>query len=490
MRKQLNTNGGYALVLVLLFVTIISITLAGLSLKMTNDLKQTDHEQDSQGAYYVAEGGVADVMETIEKRATEIAANEKSSTAFFIKLENEILKRIEIGGFEPNNGEIPEAQVTVTKVDNSVPRKYKIESVGTIGNRERKVAGVFTINFEEGKSGITLPPGMGIYSRTKVSLSGSATITGDVMMDTTSSKTVAMDGGASIKGTVFVPAGHKEPVLDVPSWWSNKPAIETEQAMPTYELPAFPTFPTNYPLAPNKTEKNGSNTHNVVHNGNLYINSWIVSNYTYPLTRNTKFNDIILDSNNKVTFDVGNRDVSIVANSISGSGHIDVKGSGSLTVYLIDTINISQGSINSTGLTDCYIYIGASSRPSSPKEIHLSSNQKINASIYAKDANFHLSGGASLRGLLITGGNTVSIKGGVKAMSQGGSNLIYAPNANVSLLEGGDLYGSVIAKNFTASGGTHVYSKDFSIEDNPMFPDSSNRPASAVIGDPSIKEIQ
>ncbi|SEJ25202.1 hypothetical protein SAMN04488127_1401 [Bhargavaea ginsengi] len=485
--KHLN-NKGYALLLVLLFVMVMAITMAALSIKMTNNLKQSDQEQNSVSAFYIAEGGAAEVMHQVEDLVYQVAKTEKKQTSYFAELEKAIVRDYSISSFTPFNGENPTALVKVSKVNNEIPRQYRIESTGKIGNRERSVSGVFVVSIEEGQ-GIQLPPGQSIYSRSRIKLTGGASVVGDLVVNNTSRESVSVDGGASIDGDIKVPFGAQEPILDAPDWWNDFPEVSQLRDMPEYHLPEFPAFP-NLPLAADKVEGDQYNTHEVVKNGDLRINSWIVEDYTYPLTKNIRFNDIILGSNSTVTFDIGDRDISIVANNITGSGHIDIRGSGTLTIYLKGTISLNQGSFNRSNRAESIMYIAPSSRPNQPKEIKLSSNLRMNTAFYAADANFTLSGGASLYGLLVTGGNRVEISGGVAATSSQGSNLIYAPHAEVKLTGGGNLYGSVISRYFEANGGTRIESKTHIVDDHPIFSGGSNTEALPDLKSTGLREVQ
>ena len=113
---------------------------------------------------------------------------------------------------------------------------------------------------------------------------------------------------------------------------------------------------------------------------------------------NSKINNIILSGDAKLTFNIGNKDISIVVNKISGGGHLNIIGKGKLTIYLID--NIRYGHVNSNGNNNLYIYIGPSETQSSPKTVKSSDYGNFNASIYAIDANIKLVGSGKIKGIL------------------------------------------------------------------------------------------
>lgn len=484
MRRLMN-NQGYALLLVLLFVVVMAVTMTALSIKMTNNLKQSSQEQDFQGSYYIAEGGIETVLQMINEISFRIAADEKSVNSFFVKLESEILREWQVDEFSPNGGEAPIAKVLVSKVDNGIPRQYRIESIGQIGNRERRVAGVFSVDFEEGESGITFPPGLGVFAKTMINLNNGY-IKGNIMIDSTSGRNVVVGGNPTIDGTIILPPGASNNTFQAPQWWmdSKSPTIEKRPIEGEYPLPPFPNFPP-YPL-PQDISQGG---HQVIRNGNLNINHWTVSKYTHELNENQQFNNINLDSNYRLIFDIGNRNVSLVVNRIAGNGHIDIKGTGTLTMYIKDNISI-DGAFNESNTAKAFLYVGASQNPSSPKTIRSSDYARFNGSIYAKDANIQIGGSAGLNGHIITGGKVVHVTGGSSATSASGGNIVYAPNAEVHLNGSGRLTGSVIARSFTISGGGSVVSEEIQVEENPYFPGGDDSNGVPKINWPDIKEIQ
>ncbi|MET3574632.1 pilus assembly PilX N-terminal domain-containing protein [Bhargavaea ullalensis] len=466
MRQYLNDKG-YALVLVLLFVTIISLTMAGLSLKMTNDLKQTDKEQDSQGAYYVAEGGVADVMQMISDRIEDIAESQKSASGFYNQFEKEFIKTQKVDGFSKNNGESPFAYVTISKAVGSPQGQYQIESIGEIGSRKRTVAGAFKIEFKEGSGGITLPPGMGIYAKQKIDLNNNAVINGDAILSGNISGGLSMGNNSEINGTAYV---QSDKVVDRGNKAKVQKVIVGNLSVPDYQLPVFPAKP-NIPATKNLTIS-GNKTELI--NGDL-----------------AGYNNVKLENNAVLTFNTGNQDTTIVMNDldISNSGVLKINGTGKVSIYLTGGLSLNNNSVIEGKQTkNLTIYIGPSGRKNNPREIKFGNNSIVTASLYASDANIEFSNNASIVGVVVTGGKSVRFSNNSTADSQDQSTLIYAPKAVVEVNNNAVLYGSIVSLKTTLGNNAVITAKKVNTEDNPIFSGGNNAPAHAEISSPNIKE--
>ena len=233
--------------------------------------------------------------------------------------------------------------------------------------------------------------------------------------------------------------------------------------MPPFPQP-FPSYPM---MADQKISKDG-NTHDLITGGNINVTNYIVADVTIKLEQNVSAKVISFNSSRKLTFDVGSKDISLVVDSIAGSGHLDVKSQqgGSLTLYIRDNISI-EGHLNKSRGKDLSIYIGPSVNPTKPKTLISSEYAEFNASLYAKDANIKIVGSAGFKEQLITGGSSVQVTGGASAQSD--TTVIYAPNATVELVQGGRLVGAVVSNVFKLSGGATVQSTNIDLSDSPFF---------------------
>lgn len=457
---------GYTLPIVLLILVVFSILGMSLISVTMNSLKLSDNERKDQAVYYIAESGATVVLAEIETLVKTLSSRPdiKNENDFFIKLEQGILNNKVLSEFEKNSGEIPNAAVSVKllEVDEILKeRTYKITSKGKVGKGTRTVEGNFKVSFNAGKS-ISLPTSLGVFSSNKILLSN-GTVEGNLILNNYSSKGIEITGNPTVTGEIIVPVASGNNVFSAPSWWieNNKPKILKEHQYVEYPLPPFPEFPTNFSPLPNMNVGN----HPVVLDKNINITNYVVENHKITLDKDYDINNITFNSNRKLTFIV-NQDRSIVVNSINGSGHLHVEGSGKLTIYLKENIQI-DGHLNPQNTNNLFIFMGPSKNPSTPKTLKSSDYAQFNASIYAKDANIEIVGSAGVTGHVVTGGQSVKFSGGTQASANG--TVVFAPNAEVELVGSGTLRGGVISKTFKIEGGAKVISNNIDLSKSPFW---------------------
>lgn len=460
---------GFTLVTVLVVLVVLTILATSVLVVTSNSIKMSIGERNDQSAYYIAEAGATIVMASIEEKVNTLPTQKTYSSAksFFGDLESTILQPKTVESFEPILGEQPYAKITVKQVEpnnSTASRNYKITSNGEIGNRNRTVVGTINITFTEGTS---IPSNLGVFASERMEITN-GTINGNLILnppkeDNTSpiASKVIVSGSPIINGKIFLPSSS---LFEAPTWWknSNKPIIVNNNESLKFPLPPFPSFPIYKTIGDKYV-----GTHRVIENGDLNVTNYLVADYKLQLDTNYQFNNITINSNRNLTFDIGNKDVSIVVNRIEGQGNIYIQGTGTLTIYVKDNIDLKGADFNTNGKDNLFIYIGPSTNPKSPKTYKKSDYGNISASIYAADANIELSGSANFTGHIVTGGSTVKIPGGTKASAKG--TVVYAPFANVELLGGGRLDGAVVSKTFYIAGGASINSKDVVLNDIPFF---------------------
>lgn len=487
--KKLKNEQGYMLFLTLAVLAVISIIGLSALLKSQNTLKTSTNERTDQSLYYIAEAGLVEKQNEVENTISTVYEQQlksyKNSISNPRTFEEEVFYQIEKELGLLNNPNVvtvkndfenliaegkPRAEITVgdKKIIDEYTRSYTITSVGKVDNEresERTVTKTITVSIEEDQEsggGITIPPGVGIYAKNNIELTN-GTIEGDIIFSTESCSNVKVSGNPSVIGTFKFPQQcASNNMIDAPTWWINQhnPKVEYHTESYDFPLPEFPTFPTNYPTM---ADVNVSG-HKVVDNGNIKITDYRVANYTLTLDQNYTFKNIEFNSNRKLTLDIGNRDISIVVDNITGSGHLDVKGTGTLTIYLKGDYNLA-GHFNSSG-ANVTMYVD--STPGKTKTIKSSSYADFIANIYAKDANIELVGSGKIYGHIVTGGQTVKFSGATSGTTTAGY-AVYAPNAYVELVGSGTVVGSVVANQFKTSGGAKVTAPKTDISDHPIF---------------------
>src|SRR5690625_6375246 len=73
------------------------------------------------------------------------------------------------------------------------------------------------------------------------------------------------------------------------------------------------------------------------------ITSRQVEDFTFEVNENLEFSEININGNKTLTLDVGDTDREIVVDQLIVSGHIKLKGTGNLTIYIRDKISMSSG---------------------------------------------------------------------------------------------------------------------------------------------------
>lgn len=449
LKKTLRNENGAALVIVLLIATIAMIIGLSSAQMALSNTKFNAKERQYQAVYYIAESGITYAKNEIQHIVSRYQ-DVKDKTTYFQSIESEVmtLNGKDYKDFEPSFGEKPKAKIDMVLVDENDDdnmREYKVISTGYIGEHTyRKVEQTVRIFWNDQSKQIHLPQSMTVFANGTIDLSGGASIKGDAGTNLSGSKSIILDGGASISGDIYVGENGGSSSIDVPDWYNLTNKIIPLQETVILNRPEFPSYPT-YDLAEDTKIQDGNY---VIKNGNLSIEQYWADNYTLQLDRDMAFNSISLSSNYTLYIDVGNSDRSIVVNDLDiKNGHIVLKGTGKLTIYIRDEFNMGAGStINDSKSVDKLqvYYKGAS--------LKLDGAQKIFGTLFAENTDIIMSGGSGFIGTIITLGDNFKISGGNSTISQ----LIYAPYADVEMSGGGTIIGTIFCKTFKATGGATV----------------------------------
>lgn len=300
-----------------------------------------------------------------------------------------------------------------------------------------------------------------VHAGDYMDLSEGPFIDGDVTLNSTDENAFRISGGAdAITGTLSLMVGaDPDVVTETPDWEDiddfvvgGVAPMAQEQHFP---MPVFPSFPAI-----------GSELESVIRNspGSPLHASHFDGEYIPELTlRSDATLNINMQGENAVLY-VGRLNLE--------QGHLEVTGDGELDIYVIDEVNLQgDSSVNcgsdpdnclSSGNSDADIFMYYHG----DQPIDFSGGTAFNGGMYARSANVTLGGGNALTGSLITGGSSVMISGGAEAHSR----VIYAPESDVTLTQGGILRGSVISRTFTAKGGAEVLYDPDNDEDLPDLP--------------------
>ncbi|KGP72657.1 DUF7305 domain-containing protein [Pontibacillus yanchengensis] len=488
LQIKMNNEKGFALVIVMLVLSVLSLLGLGLLGLVMNNVKMSSGERDFQSSYYIAEAGVNQGTVDIKKLSQESYKKTETEIEFYQNLNSSInnynkSSKSTIQQFETSFGEKPVANIEIKEL--SKKGSYEILSTGTIDQRTRKVKRVINVSWVS-KSTLNIPNDIAVYAENNISLKGGANINGNIGTSSEEANSIELKGGSSINGDVYVPLGAENIAVDAPHYM-NVPKPKSVESPKKFELPPFPSYP-NPPLYPNQTVKKSEwNQYEVVKDGDLRIDNWMVNDYTLSLEKDVKFNEIRLTSNNSLTVNIGDQHRSIVVEHLNiSNGTLDIKGTGSLTIYVKEEITMGSGSIlnGSEEVKKLNIFLADSQKT---KKFKVSGDQKIYGSIYVEKADIDISGGGEFRGHIFTGGDNFKVSGGALAAAP---SLLYAPNASFVLSGGGKVYGSIISKDFSGVGGTNVwFDGDLDLSYLPFIPSGDSELPENMITKEPVREV-
>lgn len=411
-------------------------------------LKTTTGERNDQSAYFIAEAAITNELPEIDKAIQEVYQSANNETSFYNMLNAKLTNRgpyIPHIEFEDAMGNSPKAEVQIIALTDAGPGTYKIVSTGTIGQKQRTAEREIQIDWAPKGGGIVVPK-MAALVKDTISLSGGAGITGDIGTLKKGPASILASGKPTVNGAIFVPPGSEKHAV---SGSGNLPEPTGKNLGILPALPPFPAFP-ELREAPEKTiEVSGG------------------QGKTYQLDSSRYFKKITIKSNQILKINVGNTDKEIIVDELEvSSGHIQLLGTGKLTIYVKEEISLGGGStINSPGTVNRLdVFLKGSQAKSKSNSLSLSGSQIIFGSLYAENADIEFTGGGGFQGNIFTGGREIKVSGGAETTSP----LILAPNAAMVISGGGKVTGVTIAKSLKMSGGTHLEYKDMQFTEGPI----------------------
>lgn len=194
-------------------------------------------------------------------------------------------------------------------------------------------------------------------------------------------------------------------------------------------------------------------------------------NEEISLDESKEIKELTVKSYNTLTTDLGSTDKTLVVDKLDLSiGHIKVKGTGTLNIYVRNSFQFTgDSSINNLGdPNQVNLFL------ENERNIELRGNQKLYASFYGKKKDIYIVGSASFVGNVFTGGDRLEFSGGsVDNLSQ----VFFVPNGKVKIsgTGSGKFRGTIMAKEFQSSGGSQVYFQDHSdLVNGPISLEKSN----------------
>ncbi|WP_203554635.1 PilX N-terminal domain-containing pilus assembly protein [Bacillus sp. B15-48] len=412
--KFANNEQGMALIavlLVLVVLTLLGMTIMGLA---ASNVKMTSGERNYQSTYYIAEAGLTAKLNEITSKVGLIYET-TGEAGFFDAIEEFVGITIYDELFDRSFGHQPEAIVEISDTANTITpfsKGYTITSTGKIDNKSRTVQASLTINWKP-RSSIKLPPDTVLFTVSELEMQLSNT-------------QIQLDGNIVANGPIKATGNHRPPTEKL-----------IENANLGADIPNFPVF--TIPLS---------------------AENWTAD--TLLLEEDKAFNRIIVSQDQTLTIDVGNRNRSILVDTLElgTNGKINIVGSGKLAIYA-KNIQMASGTVINVGgdINQLYLYLEGHGN-----ELN---NGMIYGSIFAKNANLILGNSRGIQG------HVINLEGGIDFSSDSNvAKLIFAPNAEIFAKY--SITGTIIGRTFKTTGNDHQIvfkAANIDYEHSPFFID-------------------
>lgn len=410
-------NKGVALVTVIMIMLVLSLLSVSALTMSTSNVKNGLEEREFQASYYIAEAGANYGVEYFTNRVTQNFDNNASELVPDILITE--IEGINLD-FDEQYGSESIADITIEVDDTTSPATYNIVSKGIVDGISRVVYKPITINTISSDE-INLD--YAVYSKDRIQMTDFANILGSVA---TGASSISKTNSESITGDEFYNVDK------------------------TYELPEFP-----------EVSMQLANVEMVRIDGGLGDSD----SASYGITLDNQVNYIdnihIWDRQTvKIQYTESTNKLVIDQIHASESTEIKFEGDGPLEIYILGEMSLSHsnkfnhnfGHLSSDELhtarkeaaENLSIYYSGGS-------VNIPNADLFNASIYAKNADLHITDSGSLYGNFISGANSVHLSGSATV-----TGMIYAPKAHVNLTDAININGPVVSKALFMQNSTKI----------------------------------
>jgi hypothetical protein len=277
-----------------------------------------------------------------------------------------------------------------------------------------------------------------VFALSSINMTGNSRISGHVGTNSTTTGSVTMTNASRIDSSLSIGPG-ANPALTVSSPGNVLGGIQNLKREMPYEMPQFPEFPAKL-----STASNISITTNRI---TSYSSSYYDKKYIASITITSGGTAQFATDNVDRVLHVGNLDIT--------QGHLNVSGTGTLTIYVENRLTLgSTSTINQTRSTveSLFVYYKGTTA------LNFEGRTGINGSLFVESADITLTGNSTLSGSggvagnIISGGKNVTISGNAASLAR----VIYAPDANFKITGSGVVRGSIVCKTFFSDGDGRV----------------------------------
>ena len=334
--------------------------------------------------------------------------------------------------------------------------RYRIRNLGdsliTISARSRFRDAEYEVDVILEKAANNWDPDLShaVFARQSLTMTGSARINGDAGTNSTAAGAVNLAWSTKIDSSLSIgPGGNASSVVVQANFQQGNVGGDVVNLpnIKTFPMPEFPSFPPKNDVVSNITISGGGGP--VTYNADAYDGKFIPT--------------LTIQSNKVLQLNTGNVDrVLHVGHLNISQGHLDILGTGKLTIYVENQITLGgSSSANRYRLPESmFIYYAGTNA------LSFTGSTGFRGGMYAETANITLGGSGGIQGNIITGGTNVTINGDAEAFSR----VIYAPNAHFSLGGSARVRGSIVCNTFASSGtGRVTYTNQYN-DEFPLFP--------------------
>jgi hypothetical protein len=497
--KPLHNKKGVALISVMLVFLVMVTMLGGISVYSTSHLRGSSVTTQSAASFYAAEAGINVETENFTAIINQAVSQSETMAQLLSDIDEYIALNLNKSILLNNNhNQASQAIVSIQNLGeiNSM-LTYRITSHGHVGGQVRTTSKDIMFRYIPGSpdQGNGFVIDKSILTRGNINAAG-LTVTGNPIATYSSTPNSVYLSQSLVPGVQIPDGSNKTSVVQIPSWDNYNNRITGGLNSITYlddilDFPEIimPTYPNPSTLPKLPQHRMAGTSFDLVSSTGIFNHSSWSSDKTYvvPSTHSAYYvPSMIIQNNERFTFDVGNNDVTFIVDRLNIHGPMQVIGNGTLTIHV--TGNTPQTRANSA--TDKFSVSGGWSTPAtfgnqaSPSKVKLfihdiyvrsgssavpltmtiANNATLYLSLMASNLNISLTSSGRINGYVVSGGTTVNVSGA----SSAAVTLYYVPNATFNLTNSGSVNGAILANSFVSSGSVRVNYSDVAFDNFPF----------------------
>ncbi|PRY83230.1 pilus assembly PilX N-terminal domain-containing protein [Alkalibacterium olivapovliticus] len=470
---------GSGLILALMTLLVLSVLGASLGAITIGGFRLSSVNRDTTSAYYIAEAGINQTYEEMKSIVLSAYDDSSNQASFFQKIDStsSSINGKTIDGFSNQFGDSPKAVVSI-KVEpgeNSNTKTYTLISEGKVDNKNRVVEKMFDVTWVEKTTlgGLpALPANASLIVNSDISFTN-GNIIGDIYLKSNQPGSFTISNSGTVtsnSSNIFVPIVNDSIYKSISGdtiiqGFKNRTRVDSvtndwsayNKAIENIAVPPI----SNFSPIENRTVNRDSNRHDVQRNNSVFVNNYLVADYTMDLTKDIYIDTVNISSNYKLNLKTNNKTINIIVKDLNISqGSINITDQGQINFYVTNSITLGGGStINSGGkLSQMNMFYFGNSK------VSLSGSQAINGSLFNDRAELELTASGNITGSIFSRASApITISGG-----SSNNILLYAPNATVNA-PNGKITGVVLANKFNISGGATIEYKPYELNDFPFL---------------------